>query len=412
MAKRVSLSFKETGVDAITQGGRVRLSRVQRAEVSANLPNTNVQELGSNKYVGRLFDLPEVTATVSAMDVGARNVFTLAGRDWASAPSGTYVEAQDIQYVCLAQTFKSQGSDDIARTLWIPGSKLERFSLNYSVGGDATEEFSFNSTNRRWLKYDVAVASGSVTASGTLAFTPAARQLKDGRYVLSAFASGTGYLPMETITASTANSVTFDSNVAPGTPVVVAYHTDLSNQWDYTYEYPNVAPGYTPTPDQPVGVRGFGVEVYLTKSGQTNNRVYRAQTVTLQGQYPNTRVNELGSEEVVGYMDGIPDVTGTIEILTHDFRLHELLSGDVNGTEDNFDPNELGTGDWGLLIKIYRRGVDRAVFGPEKTVYVPMLDVTQDQNSSQVGQDHRETYNIASRTGEVYFYKGNFNPWA
>ncbi|SRR5258706_5741160 len=126
---------KETGADVLTFAGRTRLARVQRAEIGANLPNTAIQELGSNRLVGRIFDIPEITATVSAIDVGARTVFTLAGRDWVSAPSGSYVEAQDIQYACLIQPFKTNDSDDIARTLVVPGAKLDRFSFNYSVGG-------------------------------------------------------------------------------------------------------------------------------------------------------------------------------------------------------------------------------------------------------------------------------------
>ena len=136
MAQRVSISFKETAIDAITVAGRTRLGRVQRAEVGANLPNTPVKELGSDKLVGRIFDLPDVTATVNAMDVGARTAYTLAGVDWASAASGTYIKMSDIKYVCLAQPFKGAGtSNDIARTLYVPGAKLERFSFNYSAGG-------------------------------------------------------------------------------------------------------------------------------------------------------------------------------------------------------------------------------------------------------------------------------------
>lgn len=136
MAQRVSISFKDSAADVITLAGRTRLGRVQRAEVGANLPNTPVKELGSDKLVGRIFDLPDVTATINSMDVGARTAFHLAGLDWASVPSGTYMEMSDITYVCLALPIRGAGtSQDIARTLYVPGAKLERFSLNYSAGG-------------------------------------------------------------------------------------------------------------------------------------------------------------------------------------------------------------------------------------------------------------------------------------
>jgi len=404
MASRVSIPFKETGIDVITLAGRTRLGRVQSAEIGANLPNTQVQELGSDKNVGRVYDLAEVTATVQALDVGPRTPFALAGLDWAVVPSGTRIELQDMKYSCLVQTFKGLNTDDIAQSLYVPGAKLSRVTYNYTVGGDATEEYAFDATDRKWLKYDVGVASG-VTSGGSLTFSPNARILKDGTYILSAFASGIGYLPQETLTGSTATTVTFDTATVPdGTPVVVTFHTDLTDQWDYTYQYPHVPPGYTPPPDQPVGMRGFNVEVYLVASGVSDIRLYRVQTLNLQAQFPTTRVNELGTEAVVGYTEGIPDITGSLEILTYDFLTQQRLSGDTTG--DNWGPNELGAGNYGLLVKVFRRGVNRGSVGPEKTMWIPHLEVTQETDRAQVGQDSRQTFNIAAREGNLYIFKG------
>lgn len=406
---RITYNFKETGIDAISLAGRTRLGRVQSSDIGTNLPNTPVQELGSDKLVGRIFDIPEVTVSISSIDVGPRTAFFLAGKDWASAPDGDFIEMQDIQYVCLAQTFKGEGnSEDIARTLYVPGCKLDSLSLNYSVGGDATEDFSFQATTTRWLRHDVALASGTTSASGTLNFPIAPRQLKNGKYHLSVFASGVGYLPDEAVTASTAAGIQLSTtSVAPGTYVVVTYHTDLADQWDYTWEYPHVEYLADPTPDQPVGIRGWGVEVYLVREGEADQRVYRGQSCTIQSQLATTRVQELGSEQVVGYSDGIPEVTGTLEIMQHDFKLHQLFSGDVDGLDDNFDPNELGTLEWGLLVKVWRRGADRTTGTPEKTIYIPGIEITQESNRAQVGQDVMQTFNWSSRTGELYIYKGN-----
>lgn len=409
MAQRVSITFKENAADIITFAGKTRLGRVQRAEIGANLPNTPVQELGSDKLVGRIFDIPEISVTISAMDVGARTAFQMAGIDWATAASGTYIEAQDIQYVAVSQPFKAAGnSNDVARTLFVPGAKLDRFSLNYSVGGDATEEYSFQGTTTRWLRYDVDTFTTTVAASGVIGGYTGARQLKNGSYVLCVFASGIGYLPQESVVSSTATGAVLDLDAVPeGTPVTVVFHKDLTDAWDYTYEYAHVPPGYTPAPDQPVGVRGWGIEVSLVASGIGDERVYRAQTATIQAQYQTTKIQELGSEEIVGYSDGIPDVTGTLEVMQHDFRLGELLRGDADSDDDDWDPNELGEGNWGLRIRLWRRNADRLNSEPEKTVWLPFLEVTQEQNSSQVGQDARQTFNFASRTNEVYIFKGD-----
>jgi hypothetical protein len=136
-----------------------------------------------------------------------------------------------------------------------------------------------------------------------------------------------------------------------------------------------------------------------------SERVYRGQTCTIQAQYQTTKVNELGSEAIVGYSDGIPDVTGTLAVMQHDFRLGELLRGDE--TSDNWTPTELGQGHWGLLVKLWRRNADRVNDKPEKTVWLPTIEITQEQNASQVGQDAQQTFNFASRTNEVYIFKGD-----
>lgn len=408
---RVSVSFQQTGIDLISFLGRYRLGRVQNASISANLPNTPVQELGSNRLVGRIFDTPEVSVTVSSIDVGARTAFLMANKDWATSLNDTSVALSDFQYVCLAQSFKHQSTNDVVRTLVVPGAKVDSISWNYSVGGDATEDYTLVGSTYTLLRYDAALASGTVDGNSQLTFSPSARQLKNGRYVLTAY-NANGYLPPEAITASTATSVTFDPAFVPAeSDVLIVYHADLNNQWQYTYEYPNIPPGYTPPPDQPVGVRGWGVEVYLVRqptSTWQSMRVLRAQSCTIQAQMNSQRIQELGSDQIVGYMDTIPDVTGTLEIMTHDWKLYRMLAGDTDTTEDDdFNPNELGRGNWGLLIQVWRRESARTASDhPEKSIYIPLLDITSVEDRSQVGQDVMFSVNWASRNNDLYVYRG------
>lgn len=406
----ISVPFKNVGVDVITYGGRYRIGRAQNFEVSANLPNTPVQELGSDRLVGRNFDIPEVSVTLSTMDVGPRNLFAIANRDWASASLGTSITLNDLTYVCLAQSFKDQTTNDIARTLFVPGAKVDSLSMTYNVNGDATEDVTFVASDYRWLRYDAAVYSGQVNASSQLTFSPSARALKGGGYILSAFTQN-GWLPPEAIVSSTATTVTFDPAYVPAnTQVLIVYHADLSNQWQYTYQYPNVAPGYTPPPDQPVGIRGWGVEVYLVRNlgSPEARRVLRAQSCSIQAQMNSQRIQELGTDRTIGYMDTIPDVTGTIEIMYHNNALYRWLSGDTDATEDDdFTLNELGNGNWGLLVQLWRRDVVRSTStNPEKTIWIPRLEITQKTNRAQVGQDQMQTFNFASATNELIVYKG------
>lgn len=392
---RISIPYMYEAVDVINQLGVNRLARVQRFEVNANFPNTPVNELGSDRRVGRIFDIPEVTVNLSSMDVGARTAFLLAGVDYTIAPSGTRVGVNDFNYVCLAQKFKAQAGNDVVRTLVVPGAKVESIALNYTVNGDATEDFTFNGTTRHYLRYDAVLVSGVVTG-GQITMS-GARQLRSGAYFLCLFTNN-GYLPNSAATASTATSITFDpAQVQDGTQVYALIHRDEVDQWRYTYEL-------TP-PTLPVGVRGWGIEIYLVQSGQSNQRVFRAQSCTVNVAYNSQPVNELGNEERVGYSQTLPDVTGTLEILKHDFRLLELLSGDNTSTRDHWPTADLSGGGWGIEIRMYRRGADRSL-GPEKTIWIPEIEVTAENNSARTEQDSMYSFDWSSKTSEVYFYKG------
>lgn len=392
---RVSIPYMYEAVDVINQLGVTRLARVQRFETNVNFPNTPVNELGSDRRVGRIFDIPEVTVTLSSMDVGARTAFHLAGVNYATAPSGTRVGVNDFGYVCLAQKFKAQAGNDVVRTLVVPGAKVESIALNYTVNGDATEDFTFNGTTRHYLRYDAVLVSGVVTG-GQITMS-GARQLRNGSYFLCLF-NNNGYLPNSVATASTASSITFNTNEVPnGTQVYALIHRDENDLWDYTY---NLTPA-----NLPVGMRGWGIEIYLVQSGQSNQRVYRAQSCTVNVTYNSQPINELGNEERVGYSDTVPDVTGTLEIMKHDFRLLELLSGDNQGTRDNWPTADLSGGGWGIEIRMYRRGADRTQ-GPEKTIWIPEIEITAENNSSQTEQDSMYSVDWSSKTSEVYFYKG------
>lgn len=422
MAQRVSVSFKETAVDLFTSAGRTRLGRVQNANVSANVPNTPVQELGSDQLVGRVYDIAEVTMTVSAIDAGVRNLFAMAGMNWTEVASGTYVRADQVCEVCLAQTFKNQCNDDVSPTLFVEGARMDQYSVNASVGGDITEEYSFQANDRRWLKYDVAMASGTVAANTfAIPADPAARQLRNGNYYLSIFAEDptcSGACPVlvsdEAITAQTATQLTFDPDyVADGSLVTVAYHADMDNQWDWTHEDPNGSFGAIDTgvDAQPVGIRGWGVEVWLvdvqdspTGAWNSESRIYRAQTASVQASFPLTKVQELGTEKYIGYTEGVPEVTGSLEILQHDFKLQDQMFDTL--AEDNSATVDIGATNWGLYIKMFERGVDRDAVGPVKTIWVPQIELNQETNATQVGQDTRLTFNYSSKTGELYFYKG------
>ena len=394
---RISIPYMHEAVDIVNQLGRTRLARVQRFEVSANFPNTPVSELGSDRRVGRIFDIPEVSVTLSSMDVGARTAFHIAGVDFAAAPNGAQVGVGDFNYVCLVQPFKAQVGNDVVRTLVVPGAKIESIALNYSTNGDATEDFTFNGTTRHYLRYDAVLVSGTVTG-GQLSMT-GARQLRNGQYFMSLF-NQNGYLPNTVATASTATSITFNTQLVPnGTTVYALIHRDETDQWDYTY---NLTPQTLP-----VGMRGWGIEVYLVQTGQPNQRIYRAQSCTINVAYNSQPITELGNEERVGYSETVPEVTGTLEIMKHDFRLLELLSGDNNPSSprEHWPIIDLSGGGWGLEIRMFRRGADRSA-GPEKTIWVPSIEITAENNSSQVEQDSMYSFDWSSATSEVYFYKG------
>lgn len=397
MAKQTR-SFKGVGIDASTLAGKFRLGRVQSVSPNVTVPNQSVQEIGSDKRVGHSFDTPEVSFTIDGLDVSARNMFSLAGVNYETATSGTYIEYQQLQYSTLSLPFKKAINDDIEKTLVVPCARLTGWSFNYSVGNqNATENFTFQGIGYRELDNDLVWASGTV-AAGSVSFPSTPLALEDGSYVVSVYASGTGtngYVPLSSITSTSLSAITFNTTDVPnGTFVAFTYHRDLSLQWDYTYQIGTIA-------QDPVAVQGRRVEIYLTTGNPitASGRLYLLQSVTGQAQTQVNKIEELGSEEAVGYTDDIPNITGTLDLFVNDFSIDDQLFG---ASGNDLSASSLGESGYGMLIKIFR---SKTRTTPEKTIWIPALDITGLQDQVQVGNDVRKTYNWASRYGNAYIYK-------
>ena len=145
MAKQSAIPFKEVKPVVIGAAGAYDVARVQRLDVPVNLPTTDIDELGNYLHAGQVTDLPEVSGTIQAMDVSAKLYAALIGTAYASFTSSDISNLSNIDFVA---EIKSDTISDIAKSLHVRKAKISGFTYTYSIDGEATEEYTFQATEK------------------------------------------------------------------------------------------------------------------------------------------------------------------------------------------------------------------------------------------------------------------------
>ena len=95
MAKRLAIPSKELQLHIIGKRGSAKASRVQRLTLNTDIPSTTIDEIGSSSHVGDVKDIPNITLTFSAFDVGINVFAALTGTDPDAYP-GAGVDIQSV----------------------------------------------------------------------------------------------------------------------------------------------------------------------------------------------------------------------------------------------------------------------------------------------------------------------------
>jgi len=396
MAKQSAIPFKEVKPVVIGAAGAYDVARVQRLDVPVNLPTTDIDELGNYLHAGQVTDLPEVSGTIQAMDVSAKLYAALIGTAYASFTSSDISNLSNIDFVA---EIKSDTISDIAKSLHVRKAKISGFTYTYSIDGEATEEYTFQATEKRWLKYDVVVEDlGTTGTSLSLANTPIT--LKNTHKLLSFIVDGTYWTEVADGAVLTSNQYSVSGTTvtlfsSPATASIAVYHFNATNDWTYISDS-----------TIPAAIRGKNVTVAL-KAANVN----RVQSVTIRGTFPTTPVKEMGTTSIIAYVDGVPSVEGDISVLDTDTELIALFAtGEVTPADVEFNICEFTSSGISLEVVLYDPALDCnlpiASGTVQKTIYIAGITITSEGHSTNVGGQATQTFGFKSTLGDCAVYKG------
>jgi len=393
MAQRLAIPSKDLQLQIVGPRDMFKASRVQRVNFNAEQQVEIKDELGNPRHAGETKDAPNITVSFSAFDTGVKIFSTLAGVNSAAYPV-TGVDISKLSEIDAILAVKDPEVSDYVKTVHGRRLQIREFTYNYSVDGDATEEYTAIGSERRYFKYDVVVDKFTTgTTSFTLSQTPI--QLKNGQFALSAILDGK-YLkefsgsPLAGEYSISGTALT--TGDARTSQLLVVYHANPSGlNWTDIND-----------PSMPAAIRGNNVKVKIAANG-----ISRVQSVNINGNLNVQTVKEMGSRSVVGYQKQVPTIEGSITVLDTDADLISLLSEGAVGSGIEWQPGE-GCSDTTLELKIEL--VDPCDDSPTpqvlKTVVVPKITITSDGYTANVNNNATITFNWRSSDAQCVVYSG------
>jgi len=393
MAQRLAIPSKDLQLHIVGPRDSFKASRIQRVSLNTEQQVDTKDELGNPLHVGDVKDTPSITLSFSAFDVGIKIFAALTGTDPDTYP-GAGVDISSLSEIDAVLFVKDATASDYVKT--IHGRKLQvrDFAFNYSVDGDATEEYTAIGSERRYLKYDVVIDKFTVgTTSFTLTQTPV--QLKNGDYALSVVIDGSYLTEVSTVPATGEYRVvgtTLTTGDTRSNQVLAVYHSNPAGT-----NWANVSDA-----TMPVAIRGKDVAIQIAA-----NSITRIQSVNINGNLNVQTVKELGNRNVVGYQRQVPTVEGSITVLDTDTDLISLLSEGTIGSGVEWQPGE-GCTDVTLQLKVELVDPCDDDGSPTvlKTIIIPTISITSDGYTSNVNENASVSFNFRSTDAQCIVYSG------
>lgn len=406
MAKRLAIPSKEVALRIIGARDYFTASRIQNTSIDTDIPTTDIDELGNPQHVGTVKDLPTISLTFSAFDVGIKIISALSGTDPTSYPAGG-VDVSQLAEIDVIYYIKDTNVAEYVKALHAKRLQIESFTYSYSVDGEATEDYTAAGSEKRWFKNTVITqketTGGPTTFSGVLTYVPA--QLRNNNYLLSVIVDG-DYL-------EEGSSVTAGFYVVSGpTNQSIVLHADdtMDNQILFVYQTASGGDTWTDVSDSimPPAIRGKNIPIYIGISGSATS-IPRVQSVDINGSMNTQEVKEMGTANIVGYQSQVPTVEGTLTVLDTDVELIDLLTyGSINSGETEFQPGVVKSGgDMTLEIRLMDPEVTTASGKILKTVYIPDVEIQGDSYSVTVNDNASQEFRWRSATAQCLVYSGS-----
>ncbi|HEC63698.1 hypothetical protein LCGC14_0482900 [marine sediment metagenome] len=400
MAKRLSVHSKHVQIKIVGPVASFAASRIQRFSTNADQPTNTIDELGNPNHAGTSRDIPNVTITFQAMDVGIKVISVLTGQDENSFPAaGVNIATGDsaMKEIDIVGYVKSETASDYVKSLHLRRCRIQSFTFNYTVDGDSTEEYTAVGSAKRWFTTDVMVELFS-SGAGPFALGETEIVLKNGDSALSVIKDGV-YLEEVSVAPAvgeyriTGSAVNLNAGDPVATQMLVVYQASpAGNNWADINELDAI----------PAAIRGKDVSVSVGGTAQV-----RVQAVSVTANFNPQAIREMGRRDVVGYREQIPEVTGTITVLDTDTELIEFFTvGEFDGGDTEFVIGGCSVSGAALELQLLDPSDCEDPITVLKTVYLDEIVITSEGFTSNVNDNATQTFDYRSETGSVVVYSG------
>lgn len=400
MAKRLSIPSKQVELEIVGAHDSFLASRVQRVNTTADQAVNTIDELGNPLHAGTSKDVPNVTLTFQAMDAGIKVVGALAGvstSGWV-AGSGVNVATSLDRSVDAIIRIRDENVAQYVKAAHLRRCIIQSFTYNYTVDGDSTEEYTAVGSTKRWFTNDVIVDRLVGDGSATYTISEAFQQLKNGENAISVLVAGVYFeevsgAPTDDGTYQlSGTTLTFNTGDEPATGeiIMVVYQSTASGD------------AWTDISDDtiPAAIRGKDVVVAIAAADQE-----RVQSLSVNVNFNSQPIREMGSRQIIGYLNQVPEVTGSITVLDTDTDLLALLSGSAT-TDSEFPMGQCAASGVALEVKLQNPADCAEPFAVLKTVFLSSVSMTSEGFTANVNDNAQQTIDWRSDDGSLVVYNG------
>jgi hypothetical protein len=397
MAKRLSIPSKHVELEIVGAHDSFLASRIQRVNGSAEQAVNTIDELGNPQHAGTSKDVPNVTLTFQAMDVGVKVVGALAGisvSGWTTGSGINLATALDRSVDAIIRV-RNQDVAQYVKAAHFRRCIVQNFTFNYSVDGDSTEEYTAVGSTKRWFKNDVIVDRLLGDGGSTYTLSESPEQLKSGDFAMSVIVGGSYYEEVASASAAgeydiSGTTLSTGTTIPAGTVIMVVYQSASTGD------------AWTDIADAtiPAAIRGKDVDVLISANEQS-----RVQSLSVSCNFNPQPIREMGNRQIVGYTNQVPEITGTITVLDTDTDLLALLSGSQT-SDTEFPMGQCAASGVALEVQLVNPEDCSVPFEIKKTVYLPSVSMTSEAFTSNVNENAQQSIDWRSDDGALWVYNG------
>lgn len=326
-------------------------------------------------------------------------------RDWKT------VNVLDFEYakVDIAAPVKFRNEDKVERTKYIEDAYVTNIEYSFEVDGQATENYSLSSDNKRWffnassnVVTDRYYSSDGGENSVSLSQNPG--ELANGKYMLKVLKNGEELEEGTDFEVTTGESPELNDldELESGDTIMARYTASEGGTFP-----DNPIGENNPHPELAGGLNEGNIELYL--SDDSEDKVLRVQTCSVSASLDRSELSQLGELKPYSRPLELPvEITTSIEVLDSDMNLFARLCGKDVDSVNEISLDDL-LKDLDLTVEIYRENDTKREKLPEnhpdkfplKTVKVTNLAPTSEDWNIGVEEDVSQSFEFRSFNMDV-----------